>query len=108
MAAPMGSTAALRLLISTEHVTQTGVLVEVDEGLGGQAGGHVFWPYDWPREDRPPQLVEQLEVVCKHQSICQRSSAESSGQGHVPMPQPAGAPTLHEWSTDSKDKFASL
>lgn len=68
---PLRSSAASWLFISVEHVKEAGVLVEINERLGRQTSGHVCWPDDWPGEDRPSQLVEQLEVICSHKTPCQ-------------------------------------
>ena len=56
-------------VLLVEHVEKARVLVEIDERLAGQAGRHVFRPDDWPREDGPTQLVEQLEVVYKQHTL---------------------------------------
>ena len=64
-------------VLLVEHVEKARVLVEIDERLAGQAGRHVFRPDDWPREDGPTQLVEQLEVVYKQHTLESDSMATS-------------------------------
>ena len=54
------------LVICIEHVVQSRMLVEIDQGLRRQTSWQILWPDGRPREHWPSQLMEQLQVVCTH------------------------------------------